>query len=110
MQLFPSPRWAHERPWLMVLVCAAVYGVAVTAGRAGHGLSIRVRLAVLALGQGETDTRTVPAANLEVAALDRTRSQQRKFRRLTAEVLERILGEDAAAATEPEPPVAPPVS
>jgi len=76
----------------------------------GAGLEDAVRLAVLALGQGETDTRTVPAANLEVAALDRTRSQQRKFRRLTAEVLERILGEDAAAATEPEPPVAPPVS
>jgi diguanylate cyclase (GGDEF)-like protein/PAS domain S-box-containing protein len=44
VQLFPSPRWARERPWLMVLACAGVYGVAVAAGRAtrleGGGLAL----------------------------------------------------------------------
>jgi proteasome alpha subunit len=59
---------------------------------AGASLEDAIRVAVEALGQGETENRTVPAANLEVAALDRTRSQQRKFRRLTAGQLGRILG------------------
>src|SRR4051795_4356618 len=58
----------------------------------GTGLEDSIRLAVQALGQGETETRSIPSANLEVAVLDRTRSQQRKFRRLTAEQLGRILG------------------
>src|SRR4051794_15369296 len=61
----------------------------------GADLESSIRLAVLALGQGESasDPRTIPAANLEVAALDRTRSQQRKFKRLTAGQLARILGD-----------------
>jgi proteasome alpha subunit len=58
----------------------------------GVGLDDAVRVAVLALGQGETETRTVPSGNLEVAVLDRTRTQQRKFKRLTAGQLGTILG------------------
>jgi proteasome alpha subunit len=84
-------------------------------------LDAAIRLAVEALGQGETETRQIPSGNLEVAVLDRTRTQQRKFRRLAAEQLRRILGNggdlngggDAAdggvpagTATTPEPDLA----
>ncbi len=51
--------------------------------QAGVGLDDAIRLAVQGLGQGATESRTIPSANLEVAVLDRTRSQQRKFKRLT---------------------------
>jgi proteasome alpha subunit len=67
-----------------------------------------VRLAVEALGHGEGGTRVIPVGQLEVAVLDRTRSRQRKFRRLTGEHLASILG-DRDPAPEPqdtEPPVA----
>jgi proteasome alpha subunit len=57
----------------------------------GVTLEDAIRVAVEALGQGETENRTVPAGNLEVATLDRTRTQQRKFKRLTAGQLGRIL-------------------
>jgi proteasome alpha subunit len=46
-----------------------------------------IRLAVDALGHDTDQPRTVTADKLEVAALDRTRSQPRKFRRMTAERL-----------------------
>ena len=61
-------------------------------------LETSIRLAVQALGRGESsaETRTIPATNLEVAVLDRTRSQQRKFKRLTAGRLADILGNGAA--------------
>jgi proteasome alpha subunit len=62
--------------------------------RTGASLEDAIRVAVQALGQGESENRTVPAGNLEVATLDRTRSQQRKFKRLTAGQLERILSAD----------------
>jgi proteasome alpha subunit len=65
----------------------------------GTGLEDSIRLAVEALGQGTTESRSIPSANLEVAVLDRTRSQQRKFRRLTAAQLSRILGNGDASAT-----------
>ncbi len=68
--------------------------------QAGAGLDDSIRLAVQALGQGETETRTIPSGNLEVAVLDRLRSQQRKFRRLTAAQLGRIIGN---GPTEPPP-------
>ncbi len=95
---------------------------------AGSDLDDSIRLAVQALGQGDGDTRVIPSSNLEVAVLDRTRTQQRKFKRLTGESLARILGGAAAAETtdeaapempeapetsgdvENDPPVAPPVS
>ena len=57
------------------------------------------------------------ADDLEVAVLDRTRTQPRKFARLRPERLETLLGSQAAdtpqsSPTPPddEPPVAPPVS
>jgi proteasome alpha subunit len=59
-----------------------------------------IRLAVEALGQGETSARVIPATSLEVAVLDRTRPQKRKFRRLAAEELTGILGERAGDATD----------
>ncbi len=40
-------------------------------------------LAATALGQDSTPARDITAADLEVAVLDRTRSQPRKFKRLT---------------------------
>jgi proteasome alpha subunit len=70
----------------------------------GADLNTVIRLAVQALGQGETDTREVPAANLEVAVLDRTRAQQRKFRRLTAGQLQGILGNGGASGPDTAPP------
>ncbi len=69
-----------------------------TGYRAGADLAGAVRLAVEALGQGESETRSIPSGNLEVACLDRSRVQQRKFRRVTAEQLGRILGNGTAAA------------
>jgi proteasome alpha subunit len=88
--------------------------------RPGADLADAVRVAVEALGQGETETRQIPAGNLEVAVLDRTRSQQRKFRRLRGADLGRILGTGTAEVppeagvstgpTLPDPPVAPPTS
>ena len=61
--------------------------------RPGLALAEAVRLAVEALGRGETAHRVIPAEDLEVAVLDRTRSQQRKFKRLAAEHLSAILGD-----------------
>ena len=66
--------------------------------RAGIGLEDSIRLAVQALGQAEHETRSIPSGNLEVAVLDRTRTQQRKFKRLTAELLGRILGNGGSSS------------
>ena len=93
---------------------------------AGADLDSSIRLAVRALGQADNSgaSRTIPATNLEVAVLDRTRSQQRKFKRLSARQLAGILGDggtgDGSTAADggtdggpdrpDEPPVAPPVS
>jgi len=105
-------------------------------GRYATGMSLQdaVRLAVDALGHNESEPRTIPPENLEVAALDRTRSQKRKFKRFSPQELAAILstrepaGAAAPAAGSPgssgssagpsagpslpgesgEPPVAPP--
>ena len=45
-----------------------------------------------ALGQGESEDRVIPAGDLEVAVLDRTRTQPRKFRRLARARLAEVLG------------------
>ena len=50
-----------------------------------------IRLAVKALGHSEGGDRTIPVNELEVAWLDRTRPQQRKFRRLEGDGLAGIL-------------------
>ncbi|CAN5144993.1 proteasome subunit alpha [soil metagenome] len=57
----------------------------------GAPLEDTLRVAVAALGHTDNGDRVIPAAGLEVAVLDRTRSQQRKFKRLPAEQLDRIL-------------------
>ncbi len=86
----------------------------------GASLADAVRLAVDALGHGEGAVRVIPATDLEVAVLDRTRTQQRKFQRLTDARLVEMLGtrdtapagESPTPATAPadEPPTAPPVA
>jgi proteasome alpha subunit len=53
----------------------------------GLDLNAAIRLAVESLGQDATPPRTVPAADLEVATLDRTRPQPRKFKRLSDETV-----------------------
>ncbi|MGA9102364.1 proteasome subunit alpha [Aeromicrobium sp.] len=58
----------------------------------GLDLTAAIRLAVESLGQDSTPSRTVPAADLEVANLDRTRPQPRKFKRLTDETVTQALG------------------
>ncbi|HEX5917110.1 MAG TPA: proteasome subunit alpha [Nocardioides sp.] len=59
---------------------------------AGSSLEETLRVAVAALGHSESEDRVIPAGDLEVAALDRTRSQPRKFVRLRAARLTEILG------------------
>ncbi|HYO29720.1 MAG TPA: proteasome subunit alpha [Thermomicrobiales bacterium] len=73
--------------------------------RTGASLEDSIKLAVQALGQGETETRSIPSNNLEVAVLDRTRSQQRKFKRLTAVYLGRVLGDGGPSepGSDPDP-------
>ncbi len=59
-------------------------------------LADALSLAVSALGHGADGDRQIPAHDLEVAVLDRTRTQPRKFRRLTERTLRDVLGPDAA--------------
>ena len=73
---------------------------------AGADLGATVRAAVGALArggapEGEKD-RTLGASALEVAVLDRTRSQQRKFRRIANGALDSLLS--GAGLPDPPPP------
>ncbi|MGW7683033.1 proteasome subunit alpha [Kribbella sp. NPDC054772] len=73
----------------------------------GISLAGALRLAVDALGHDGTEVRALTPDQLEVAVLDRSRSQVRKFKRMTEETLERILSEsrpaeDAAGSTDSE--------
>lgn len=79
----------------------------------GSSLAEAVGLAVAALGhstdeRGETQDRVIPVQDLEVAVLDRTRAQPRKFARIGPYRLEALLGErgqeEAAPAEEAHPP------
>jgi proteasome alpha subunit len=81
-------------------------------------LSDALHVAVAALGQGAAENgtpdvdRVIPASALEVAVLDRTRQQPRKFLRLVPARLEALLGDrgpetPASAAPEGAPPAAP---
>jgi proteasome alpha subunit len=58
----------------------------------GQDLAAAVRVAVSALGHNSATPRTIPVDDLEVAILDRTRPQTRKFRRLREQELAAILG------------------
>jgi proteasome alpha subunit len=85
----------------------------------GAPIADAVRLAVAALGHTDTGDRVIPATDLEVAVLDRTRSQPRKFARIRPARLDDLLGERGPATSAPvdegepdgsgshEPPIAP---
>jgi proteasome alpha subunit len=57
----------------------------------GLSLDAAINMAVKALGQSGAEERSIPAGDLEVAVLDRTRTQQRKFRRLDGDSLSGLL-------------------
>ncbi len=50
-----------------------------------------LQLAATALGRNDSGDRTIPARDLEVAVLDRTRPQARKFRRLADEAVSAVV-------------------
>ncbi|MBA3310204.1 MAG: proteasome subunit alpha [Nocardioidaceae bacterium] len=64
----------------------------------GLDLEAALRVAVDALGHDGTSPRTVTGDKLEVAVLDRSRSQPRKFRRIPGVRLTRLFGSSAEAA------------
>jgi proteasome alpha subunit len=72
----------------------------------GADLTGAVGLAVAALGHTESADRAIPAADLEVAVLDRTRTRPRKFTRLRATRLDEMLGKRSTASAPAEPPAA----
>lgn len=64
---------------------------------AGMPLDAALREAVLALGRSESGDRVIPTGDLEVAVLDRTRTQTRKFSRLSPARLDELLGDRGTA-------------
>ena len=68
----------------------------------GASLEDALRLAVAALGHTESGDRVIPAEDLEVAVLDRTRTQPRKFRRILAPRLTELLGKRGPSAHAPD--------
>jgi proteasome alpha subunit len=69
----------------------------------GAPLVDALRVAVDGLGHSEAGDRVIPADHLEVAALDRTRSQPRKFVRITGARLRELLGDRGPETPDPEP-------
>lgn len=59
----------------------------------GASLTEALKVAVAALGHSETDDRVIGTDDLEVAVLDRTRVQPRKFRRIRGPGLDDLLGD-----------------
>jgi proteasome alpha subunit len=59
----------------------------------GAPLAEALRVAVASLGHSEKADRVIPAEDLEVAVLDRTRSQDRKFSRIRPARLSQLLGD-----------------
>ncbi|MBC2878236.1 MULTISPECIES: proteasome subunit alpha [Streptomyces] len=71
--------------------------------RDGMSLAEALKLAVESLARDTNGAeRTLTAEQLEVAVLDRTRPQQRKFKRLLGSQLTRLLDGDAAPASGEE--------
>jgi proteasome alpha subunit len=77
----------------------------------GMSLTEALALAVAALGRqanerGDAEDRVIPFKDIEVAVLDRSRSQPRKFSRIRPERVESLLGarEPAPAAAAPHEP------
>ncbi|MFC6285253.1 proteasome subunit alpha [Nocardioides sp. GCM10027113] len=75
---------------------------------AGATLDQAVHLAVAALGHSDTGDRVIPVDDLEVAVLDRTRTQPRKFRRLRPDALAALLADRGPEEAAPEAPVSEP--
>jgi proteasome alpha subunit len=73
----------------------------------GLDLDAAVSLGVTALGHDTEATRTIPANEVEAAVLDRSRAQQRKFRRLSVADVQRALDSGEPPATPPEKPAEP---
>lgn len=69
----------------------------------GISLAGALRLAVDALGHEGTETRQLEPDQIEVAVLDRTRTQVRKFKRISDETLARILSESRPDTSPSEP-------
>ncbi|WP_028644285.1 proteasome subunit alpha [Nocardioides sp. URHA0020] len=65
-------------------------------------LADALRLAVASLGHTASEDRVIPTDDLEVAILDRTRTQPRKFLRLRPARLDELLG-DRGPATASDP-------
>ncbi|HPU13202.1 MAG TPA: proteasome subunit alpha [Aeromicrobium sp.] len=59
---------------------------------AGLDLAAALKLATTALGTDAENARAIPPADLEVAVLDRTRTQPRKFKRLSLTQVSSLLG------------------
>ena len=57
----------------------------------GLDLNSAIKLGVEALGQDQTPARTIPASDLEVGVLDRTRALARKFKRLSTDAVDAAL-------------------
>jgi proteasome alpha subunit len=75
----------------------------------GIALDDAIRLAVAGLGRsdatgGSAEARRIPPQDLEVAVLDRTRSQLRKFKRLSDAQVAAILGDQGDGGQPSEPP------
>jgi proteasome alpha subunit len=69
----------------------------------GISLAGALRLAVDALGHEGSEVRQLEPDQIEVAVLDRTRSQVRKFKRISDETLARILSESRPDTSPSEP-------
>ena len=69
----------------------------------GISLAGALRLAVDALGHDGTEIRQLEPDQIEVAILDRTRTQVRKFKRISDETLGRILSESRPDTSPSEP-------
>jgi len=59
----------------------------------GGSVDDAIKLAVAALGHSDAGDRVIPTTDLEVAVLDRTRTQPRKFKRILPKALADLLGD-----------------
>lgn len=66
---------------------------------AGASLTDALSLAVAALGHSDSEDRVIAIDDLEVAVLDRTRTQPRKFARIRPARLEQLLGHRGPTST-----------